>query len=187
MKTIPYIFFIVLLTIIGFFAYYLDNKDRQQNQAIKPIISKSKMKILSPAFQNNQQIPSKYTCDKANINPPLEFSDILQNAKSLVLIVDDPDAPSGTWTHWTLWNIPPTTTKIEEKSVPQEAVEGVTSFGKPGYGGPCPPSGTHHYFFKLYALDTTISLDSKADVKQLVQTISGHIIQEAQLVGLYSR
>lgn len=152
------------------------------------------MKIKSPAFQHNQPMPAKFTCDGQNINPPLCFSDIPQDAKSLTLIVDDPDAPMGTWVHWTLWNIEPQTKEIPENSVSQEEVEGITSFGKPGYGGPCPPasqrgepSGTHHYFFKLYALDITLTLNSLADKQTLEKAMEGHIIARTELVGLYRK
>lgn len=105
------------------------------------------MIIKSPDFKNNQRIPSRFTCDGKDINPTLVFEDIPKNSKSLVLIVDDPDAPMGTWVHWTLWNIPKDTKIIEENSKPKGAIEGITSFGKPGYGGPCPPNGVHRYFF----------------------------------------
>ncbi len=145
------------------------------------------MIIQSPVIQPSRSIPSDFTCDGRNINPPLEISGVPVGAKSLALIVDDPDAPAGTWVHWTLWNIPPETTLIEEGSVPAGAIEGVTSFGKPGYGGPCPPSGTHRYFFKLYALDTLPDLPQTAKAADLEKAISGHVIEQAELVGTYSR
>ncbi|GAG65703.1 unnamed protein product, partial [marine sediment metagenome] len=106
-------------------------------------------------------------------------------AKSLVLIVDDPDAPAKTWVHWTVWNIDPKTTEILENSIPQDAVEGVTDFGTSGYGGPCPPSGTHRYFFKLYALDTTLDLSSSATVEDIQEAMEGHILDSVELIGLY--
>ena len=109
------------------------------------------MQISSPEFTNNQKIPSKFTCNGVNYNPLLIFSGVPREARSLVLIVDDPDAPVGTWVHWVVYNISPSVKEVKEKSVPQGGIEAVTSFGKPGYGGPCPPSGTHRYFFKLYA------------------------------------
>src|SRR3989344_873103 len=116
------------------------------------------MNLSSPAFEHHQPIPAKYTCDGENINPLLQFSDIPDSTKSLVLIMDDPDAPAGLWVHWTIWNIDPGTAEIAENSVPPGSIEGVTSFGKPGYGGPCPPSGTHRYFFKFFALDTKLDI-----------------------------
>lgn len=145
------------------------------------------MKITSSAFSDNQKIPSQFTCDGDNVNPPLSFSNVPEQARSLVLIIDDPDAPNGTWTHWTLWNISPDDPGIETNSVPIDAVEGTTSFGKPGYGGPCPPSGTHRYFFKLYALDTRVNLPSEAKVKELTDALEGHVLDQVELVGLYSK
>ncbi|OGE79013.1 MAG: hypothetical protein A2751_00950 [Candidatus Doudnabacteria bacterium RIFCSPHIGHO2_01_FULL_46_14] len=146
------------------------------------------MQITSSAFANNQNIPAKYTCDEENVNPPLEISDIPAEAKSLALIVDDPDAPvADGWVHWLVWNINPATKQIAENSVPPAGVEGTTSFGKPGYGGPCPPSGAHHYFFKLYALDTTLDLPASIDKSGLEQAMENHILGQAQIIGLYSR
>ncbi len=145
------------------------------------------MKISSPAFENQQNILVKYTCDGANLNPPLEISGVPENAQSLVLIVDDPDAPSGTWTHWTLWNIDPQIAGIDENSFPPGAVQGKTSFGKSGWGGPCPPSGTHRYFFKLFALDAKLDLTGSVSVENLQAAMNPHIIESAELVGLYGR
>lgn len=145
------------------------------------------MKLTSPVFADNQTIPAKYTCDGENINPPLEISDVPENAKSLVLIMDDPDAPAGIWMHWIMWNLDPATKIIAENSVPAGAVEGLTSFGQPGYGGPCPPSGVHRYFFKMYALDTMLDLPSATDKAGLEKAMQGHILVKAQLIGLYSR
>ena len=145
------------------------------------------MKIQSPVFENNQSIPSKYTCDGQNINPPLEFADIPKEAKSLVLIMDDPDAPSGLWVHWTVWNIDPSTKGIAENSRFEDAMEGMTSSGKMGYGGPCPPDREHRYSFKLYALDTILDLDSSAKKEELEAAMEGHIISSAELIGLYNR
>lgn len=145
------------------------------------------MKLESPAFEHNQKIPSKHTCDGKNINPPLKIESVPEATKSLVLIMDDPDAPRGTWVHWTLWNISPDTKEIPENSILAGAIEGVTSFGKPGYGGPCPPSDTHRYFFKLYSLDTTLELSPQADKALLETAVEGRILDKAELVGLYSR
>lgn len=145
------------------------------------------MKLSSLVFQNNGYIPVKYTCDGENVNPPLEISGVPAGARSLVLIMDDPDAPRGTWVHWTLWNINPETKEIKENLLPSGAVEGLTSFGRPGYGGPCPPSGTHRYFFKLYALDTILNLNPEADKKLLEKAMEGHILDYAEIIGLYKR
>ena len=145
------------------------------------------MKLTSPVFQNNEKIPPKYTCDGEDISPPLEIAEVPAETKSLVLISDDPDAPGGSWIHWLVWNIDPAITEIAENTVPTGAVEGITSFGKTGYGGPCPPSGTHRYFFKLYALDTRIDLTAEADKEKLEQAIEGHILDQVKLIGLYDR
>lgn len=145
------------------------------------------MKILSPVFNHNKKIPAKYTCDGENINPPLEFVDIPNKAKSLVLICDDPDAPMGTWIHWVVLNIDPKTKEIPENSVPDGCVLGVTSFGSKKYGGPCPPSGEHRYIFKLYVLKEKLELNSDATMSELMKEIDGNILAEAELIGLYSR
>lgn len=145
------------------------------------------MIIESNSFKNNEMIPAKYTCDAENIIPPLTFSGVPEEAKSLVLIVDDPDAPGGTWVHWTVWNIDPETTEIPENSVPGGAVEGTNSWGVPEYGGPCPPSGTHRYFFKLYALDITLDLGTSSTAGDIMNAIEGHILANAELIGLYER
>lgn len=145
------------------------------------------LKITSPAFENNGDIPPKYTCDGDNVNPELIFEGVPSGAESLVLIVDDPDAPGGTWVHWTVWNIDPSVDSIGEDSVPEGAVEGNTDFGKPGYGGPCPPSGKHRYFFKLYALDTDLDLDIASEASDIEAAMEGHILASAELIGLYSR
>lgn len=144
------------------------------------------MKIESSAFKHNEKIPAKYTCDGENISPPLAISEVPGNAKSLVLIVHDPDAPAGTWVHWNVWNIPPQTKEVREGGVPQ-GIEGATSFNKPGYGGPCPPSGTHRYFFKLYALDTMLDLPSSAMKGEIEKSMTGHIIAYHEFIGLYER
>lgn len=146
------------------------------------------MKIISPAFGHNQEVPSIYTCDGENVNPPVTFSDIPKEAKSLVLIVDDPDAVSKKpWIHWVVFNIDPTTLEIAENSVPSGAIEGITDFGKPGWGGPCPPSGAHRYFFKLYALDTTLHLLDGAKKEEVEEAMNNHILSSAELIGVYKR
>lgn len=150
-------------------------------------INKINMKLTSSAFENNQYIPPKYTCDEANVNPPFSISDVPKEAESLVLIVDDPDAPKGDWVHWIVFNIQPGTKEIKESGVPAGSVQGKTDFRNPGYGGPCPPSGIHHYQFKLYALDIIFSLDASAGKKEIEKAMEGHILAEDLLVGLYKR
>lgn len=145
------------------------------------------MQITSPVFENNQQIPAKYSCDGDNINPPLQITETPEGIQSLVLISDDPDAPSGDWVHWLIFNIDPQTSEIAENSVPQGAIEGTNSFGNTSYGGPCPPSGTHRYFFKLYALDTRLDLREDNNKQDLLKAMQNHIIDSAELIGLYQR
>lgn len=142
------------------------------------------LQITSPAFEVNGEIPTKYTCDGADINPPLHIEGIPKETQSLVLIMDDPDAPGGTWDHWIVWNIPPVDT-IEEDSVP--GTEGLNDFRRQAYGGPCPPSGTHRYFFKVYALDTTLDLPPTATKADVEQAMEGHILAQGELIGRYSR
>ena len=146
----------------------------------------AKMKITSSAFQQGGNIPSKFSCDGANTSPPLQVSDVPSGAKSLVLVVDDPDAPSGLFTHWTVWNIPPQTSTIAEGSTPK-GVQGTNDFGKSGYGGPCPPSGAHRYYFKIFALDRDLDLPSGAKRSQLDAAMKGHVIAQGQLMGRYAR
>lgn len=142
------------------------------------------MKITSPAFENNAPIPAKYTCQGEDISPPLAIADLPENTASLALIVDDPDAPMGIWDHWIVWNIPPTS-KIEENSAP--GTQGKNGWGRNDYGGPCPPSGTHRYFFKLYALDTELNLKKGATKAELEAAMEGHILQRAEAIGLYEK
>jgi len=145
------------------------------------------MILSSPVFRDNEQIPQKYTCDGENISPPFKIKEVPAGTQSLVLIVDDPDAPRGLWVHWLMWNINPKTAEVGENSVPEEAVEGTTSFGRSGYGGPCPPSSIHHYFFRLYALDIKLELGSEMGKEGLEQAMAGHIIAQTEIIGLYSR
>ena len=140
--------------------------------------------VTSPAFENSGFIPAKYTCDGDDMNPPLNIKDIPEGTKGLVLIVDDPDAPAGTWDHWVVWNIP-VMERIEENSV--QGVEGLNSFQRHSYGGPCPPSGTHRYFFKVYALDIKLDLNPNSRKKDIERAMKGHILAKGEVVGLYKR
>jgi Raf kinase inhibitor-like YbhB/YbcL family protein len=146
----------------------------------------AKMKITSSAFQEGGNIPSKFTCDGGDRSPPLQIAEIPSSAKSLALIVDDPDAPSGLFTHWIVWNISPQTNGIAEGSAPK-GVQGTSDFGKSGYGGPCPPSGTHRYYFKVFALDRELNLPSDSKRNQLDAAIKGHVVAQGELMGRYSR
>lgn len=145
------------------------------------------IKISSPEFEHNKEIPDKFGCKGKDINPELNIEGIPEETKSLVLIMDDPDAPVGTFTHWIAWNISPGVTTIEENSKPEQAIEGLNDFGKTGYGGPCPPSGTHRYFFKIYALDKKIDLEEGAKRQELEKQMQEHIITKGELIGLYSK
>ena len=155
-------------------------------QAQSPSGSTS-LKVTSSAFSDGGKIPKKYTCDDSNVNPPLRIENLPNAVKSLALIVDDPDAPGGTWTHWLLWNIDPKATEIGEHSVPQNAVQGTSDFGDARYGGPCPRSGAHRYYFRAYALDATLSLPSSATKSAVEKAMAGHIIAQGSLMGTYSR
>ncbi len=144
-------------------------------------------KITSSAFDHEGNIPSRFTCDGLDINPQLKIENVPPSAKSLALIVDDPDAPSKTWVHWVAWNIDPKIVEIKENSVPKGAVQGINDFRKHNYGGPCPPSGTHRYYFKLYALDTVLDLGNHAEKPDLEKAMKGHIIAQTELMGKYKR
>lgn len=145
------------------------------------------MKLTSPAFVNNQYLPSKYTCDGNGINPILEFTDRPNEAKSLALIFDDPDAPAGTFVHWVIWNLLPDTAQLDEGALPGGAIVGKNTTGENNYVPPCPPSGVHHYTFKLYALDIVLNLSPTTDKAGLETAMQGHVLSQAELVGLYSR
>jgi Raf kinase inhibitor-like YbhB/YbcL family protein len=141
--------------------------------------------VKSPAFEPHKQIPQKYTCDGENTSPPLTIEGIPKEAKSLALLMDDPDAPSGTFDHWVVWNIPPSTSKIVEHAVP--GTEGLNSAKEHGYHAPCPPYGTHRYFFKVYALDTELDLGDNSRKKDVEKAMEGHILAKGELIGFYSR
>ncbi len=142
------------------------------------------MKITSQAFQNNQLVPSKFTCDGENINPALVIENLPDRTKSLALIMDDPDAVSGTFVHWVVFDMP-IISEIKENSIPGK--RGNNSAGMKKYYGPCPPSGTHRYFFKIYALDTVLNLNEGLTKARLEQEMAGHVLDKAELIGLYKR
>ena len=145
------------------------------------------LKLSSTAFSNNGMIPEKYTCDGDDVAPPLAIEGVPEKARSLALVVDDPDAPSGTWVHWVVWNIDPKTAAIAEGTVPQGARQGMNDFRRLDYGGPCPPSGTHRYFFKLYALDALLDLEKGATKAALERSMKGHLLAQAEIIGRYKR
>ncbi|RMD57906.1 YbhB/YbcL family Raf kinase inhibitor-like protein [Candidatus Woesearchaeota archaeon] len=141
------------------------------------------MKLTSKAFKDGEPIPEKYTCEGDDSFPPLEISDVPENTESFALIVDDPDAPMGTWDHLVCWNIPKETRIIESP----KGILGKNSWGRTDWGGPCPPSGTHRYYFKLYALDSALNLPEGSEKSELLEAMKGHIIEKAELVGKYKR
>ena len=150
------------------------------------------IKITSTAFTEGGMIPKQYTCDAEDVSPDLTWTDVPEGTKSLALICDDPDAPMGTWVHWVLFNLPPDIRELpaeipSDKTLIDNARHGKNDFGKLGYGGPCPPGGTHRYFFKLYALDTVIDHKSGITKAQLLEAMAGHILDEGQLMGKFKR
>lgn len=144
--------------------------------------------LSSTDFTDNSAIPANFTCQGEDIVPTLTWQGAPDNTKTYALIMDDPDAPHGTWVHWVLFNIPATVSKLSnETAVPTGAVNATNTWGNVGYGGPCPPSGTHRYFFKLYALDTSLALNADATKSDVENAMQGHILATAQLMGLYSK
>lgn len=146
----------------------------------------SNLSISSTAFKENEEIPRQYSCKGENTNPPLTITGAPADTKSLALIMHDPDAPSGDYVHWLAWDMPANTASINANSVPVGAIQGVNSNSQNRYMGPCPPSGTHHYIFELYALNKTLGLDSSTDRDHLKEAMSGHVLTEAKLTGLFS-
>jgi Raf kinase inhibitor-like YbhB/YbcL family protein len=150
------------------------------------------IKVSSEAFEEGGMIPAKYTCDEDDISPPLAWDSIPEGTKTLALICDDPDAPMGTWVHWVLFNLPVDISELPENVPPERKLEsgakqGTNDFGRIGYGGPCPPGGTHRYYFKLCALDAVLDLEAGARKPQLLEAMEGHILAKGQLMGRYSR
>jgi Raf kinase inhibitor-like YbhB/YbcL family protein len=171
------VFHILLFFVIIFISYIMaeagDDKTKEAH-----------MKLTSPEFANNGFIPAKFTCQGDNVNPALIIEGVPDNTATLALIVDDPDAPARTWVHWVVYNIP-VVSRIEENSVP--GVQGVNDSAGRDYQGPCPPSGTHRYFFKIYALDAALRLKPGFDKKDLEKAMQGHILDQAELIGLYKK
>jgi Raf kinase inhibitor-like YbhB/YbcL family protein len=153
---------------------------------------KMTIKITSPAFEQGGMIPSKYTADGQDISPPLKWDSVPEGTATIALISDDPDAPAGTWVHWVVWNVPPDKKELLEDvpadpRLPDGSSQGITDFRRHGYGGPAPPSGTHRYFFKIYALDTKLDLSEKSTKADLVKAMQGHILAHGELMGKYKR
>jgi len=183
---------VCLLTAAGICLGACQEKKKSETPAKEEGEKVMAMTVTSTAFEEGGMIPRQYSCDGADISLPLSWSGVPEGTKSLALISDDPDAPMGTWVHWVLFNIPPDTRELPENVPPDEALadgshHGVTDFGRFGYGGPCPPSGTHRYFFKLYALDNMLDLSGRVTKQDLLSAMEGHILTEGQLMGKYRR
>lgn len=177
---------LVILVIAG--ALILARKSGETKVLPAPTpIPTTNMHITSSAFTEAQHIPTEYTCDGQNINPPLTISEVPENAKSLAIIMDDLDSPNGNFVHWLIWNIGSKTDEILEGKIPPGAMEGTNSFAKKGYGGPCPTVGEHRYFFRLFALDETLSLSAGATREKLEAALQGHILARAEFYGVYKR
>jgi Raf kinase inhibitor-like YbhB/YbcL family protein len=150
------------------------------------------IQITSPAFTDGGPIPEKFTCDDLDVSPPIEWVNVPEGTQSIAIICDDPDAPMKTWVHWVIFNIPGGVTRLPENVPPERELEngahqGMNDFHKIGYGGPCPPSGTHRYFFKIYALDTQLDLPAGASKSQLMIAMEGHVLSQSNLMGTYTR
>lgn len=177
---------LILISFIPFFSF-CGKHDSQAQNAVKP-----KMKLLSNSFKEGEIIPKKHTCESDNVSPQLKWSDFPANTTSFVLVCDDPDAPMGTWVHWIVFNIPAGVNELTEnqpntKEFDNGMKQGFNSSWKFGYMGPCPPSGNHRYFFKIYALDVMLKAQPNIDKSLLLQLIEGHIIAEGQLMGKYKK
>jgi Raf kinase inhibitor-like YbhB/YbcL family protein len=183
---------LLLTLIVAAFACGQKEEARQDTASDVRGDSAMAIRITSPAFDEGGMIPKKYTCDGDDVSPALNWEGVPDGTKSLALICDDPDAPAKTWVHWVLYNIPPDTIGLPE-GVPSDTTldngtkHGITDFGRYGYGGPCPPSGTHRYFFKLYALDTLLDLTGKVDKAAVETAMKGHILDSGELMCRYSR
>lgn len=179
------LFFVPILVVFSFLCFV-------DHQSIAGAGESETMKLVSPAFDNGSMIPDKYTCDGADISPPLRWGHPPRGTVSFAMICDDPDAPVGTWVHWVYYDIPAAAGGLPENVPPQKAPanggkQGVNDFRKIGYGGPCPPGNTHRYFFRLYALDAVLNLNPGLTKQQLLREIGNHILGKAQLMGKYKR
>ena len=173
-----------VLLVGGYFASQLGRQSPEEGSTMRDM--ENTFTLTSAAFENGGEIPATYTCDDKNISPPLSWGRVPEGTKSLAFIMDDPDAPSGTWDHWVMFNIPPSVSGIEEGREPK-GVSGKSSFGRGGYGGPCPPSGVHRYFFHFYALDAELDLPEGASKTEILAATEGHILAQAELMGKYER
>ncbi len=178
------IFIVALISVVILFQFLI----KRNADLDYLLITENNMELKSNSFKHNSIIPPEYTCDSENINPNLSIEGVSEDTKELVLIVDDPDAPAGTWMHWTMWGISPSINVIDKGKLPEGVKEGLTSFGTVGYGGPCPPvgTGTHRYSFRIYALNKNINLNAGATPEELEREMSDSVIDSAEIIGLYS-
>ncbi len=178
--------------IVMAFSIFCFCQNKKQSLPQKEEEKKMDIEITSTAFNEGGMIPTKYTCDGPDISPPLAWSSVPENTVSIALICDDPDAPVGTWVHWVLFNLPPEIKELPENLPTKEilsngAKQGRNGSRRIGYSGPCPPGGTHRYYFKIYALNTKLDLEPGVEKKELVEAMEGHILAEGQLMGRYQR
>lgn len=184
-----HIIILILFFLAVFFSVmvFVASNKKTATPSLPKINNLISMRIISPEFKNNETIPGKFTCDGLNINPELKIYGVPDTAISLAIILDDPDATNGDWSHWVAWNIDPKTETILENSIPDGTIFGKTDFGDNKYGGPCPAVGTHRYFFHLYALDTNLDIPQNSTKADLLKAMEGHLITETELMGVYSR
>ena len=186
MKLHKYLILILLVT--GLFFLHERTAENEIAEEANLTVTTPGMHITSSAFANNANMPAKYSCEGEGVNPPLSFSQIPEGTVSLALVLHDPDAPrEGGFTHWVIFNMAPTTTEIKENSNPASGIQGANGTGESGYRAVCPPTGVHHYSFKLYALDAVMDLDSSATKEALESAMEGHILEQAELAGLYQK
>jgi hypothetical protein len=179
-----------VLSIAAALLFFISCSERSGREAATAVQTKAPargMTITSPAFATNQEIPGKYGCTGTNTSPPLSFAGVPAGAKSLALVVEDPDAPGGLFTHWVVWNIPTTTTTAAEGQPPAGGTEGMSGYGKAGWGPPCPPSGEHRYVFNLFAIDAELTLPPSTGREELLSAMKNHVLAQAELTGRYRR
>jgi Raf kinase inhibitor-like YbhB/YbcL family protein len=182
---------LIILTAV-FVILFCSCRDAKEPAPAEPGGEVMQMKLTSPAFEPNSMIPPKYTADGEDASPSLQWDAVPKGAKSIALVSDDPDAPMGTWVHWVIYNIPPDAKQLAENIPPDRTLtdgtcQGTNDFGRIGYGGPAPPSGTHRYFFKIHALDVRLDLPPGAKKSQLLNAMQGHILGKGELIGRYKR
>lgn len=182
----------ICFLVVPLFLLCCSCRRESQTEPSETEVRKMNIELTSPAFEDGGTIPKQYTRDGPDVSPPLTWTPVPKGTKSLALICDDPDAPMGTWVHWVIFNLPSDIGELPEnvpalRALASRAKQGTNDFGRIGYGGPCPPSGTHRYYFKLYALDTELNLEAGATKAELLDAVDGHVLGEGRLMGRYSR